>query len=98
MDKDSYLSHKSNVNKQMQELDEKIKARENTSRTITPQGGAFIEKYKEYTELDTLTPEIARDIVNRVTVYHDGKIEIELALRDELEAVLSTLESMKSVC
>ncbi len=98
MDKDSYLSHKSNVNKQMQELDEKIKARENTSRTITPQGGAFIEKYKEYTELDTLTPEIARDIVNRVTVYNDGKIEIELALRDELEAVLSTLESMKSVC
>ena len=53
---------------------------------------------KEYTELETLTPEIARDIVNCVTVYHDGKIEIELALRDELEVVLSTLESMKSVC
>ncbi len=96
IDKESYLSHKSNVNKQMQELDEKINALENTSRTVTPQGETFIEKYKEYTNIETLTPEIARDIVNRVTVYHDGKIEIELALRDELEEVLSTLESAKS--
>ena len=44
-----------------------------------------MKNYKEYTELETLTAEIANDVVNRVTVYKDGGIEIELALRDELE-------------
>lgn len=56
---------------------------EKSSQTTTEQGGAFIEKYKEYTELETLTSDIANDVVKRVTVYKDGGIEIELALRDE---------------
>ena len=43
----------------------------------------LFEKYKEYTELETLTSDIANDVVKRVTVYKDGGIEIELALRDE---------------
>ena len=48
----------------------------------------------QYTELDTLTSEIANDVVKRVTVYKGGGIEIELALRDELEKLLTCLETV----
>ncbi len=38
--------------------------------------------------------DIANDVVKRVTVYKDGGIEIELALRDELEKLLTCLETV----
>lgn len=66
-------------------------------KTRRPQPGKaepFIEKYKEYAELETLTSEIANDVVKRVTVHKDGGIEIELALRDELEKLLTCLETV----
>jgi DNA repair exonuclease SbcCD ATPase subunit len=92
MDKDSYLSHKASIHAQLQELTEKMEQLEKSSQDTSEQGGAFIDKYKEYTELETLTTEVARDVVKRVTVYKDGCIEIELALRDELEELLNCIE------
>lgn len=88
------MSSKASNQAQMQELTDKMERLEKSSQTSTEQGGAFIEKYKEYTELETLTAEIANDVVNRVTVYKDGGIEIELALRDELEKLLTCLETV----
>ncbi len=76
----------------MQELSDKMESLEKSSQTTTEQSGAFIEKCKEYLELETLTSDIANDVVKRVTVYKDGGIEIELALRDELEKLLTSLE------
>ncbi len=78
----------------MQELTDKMERLEKSTQSTTEHGGAFIEKYKEYTELETLTGEIARDVVKRVTVHKDGGIEIELALRDELEELLNCLEAL----
>lgn len=94
IDKETYLSQKASNQAQMQELSEKMELLEKSSQTTTEQVGAFIEKYKEYTELETLTSEIANDVVKRVTVYKDGGIEIELALRDELEKLLTCLETV----
>ena len=94
IDKETYLSNKASNQAQMQELTDKMERLEKSSQTSTEQGGAFIEKYKEYTELETLTAEIANDVVKRVTVYKDGGIEIELALRDELEKLLTCLETV----
>ena len=94
IDKETYLSQKASNQAQMQELTEKMERLEKSSQTTTEQGGAFIEKYKEYTELETLTSDIANDVVKRVTVYKDGGIEIELALRDELEKLLTCLETV----
>lgn len=92
IDKETYLSHKASNQAQMQELSDKMESFEKSSQTTTEQGGDFIEKCKEYLELETLTLDIANDVVKRVTVYKDGNIEIELALRDELENLLTTLE------
>ena len=93
IDKETYLSHKASNQAQMQELTDKMERLEKSSQTSTEQGGAFIEKYKEYTELERLTSGIANDIVRRITVHKDGDIEIELALRDELEMLLDRLET-----
>ena len=93
IDKETYLSHKAGCLTQMQELSDKMDHYEKITQTAPEQGGAFIEKYKEYTELETLTSGIANDIVRRITVHKDGGIEIELALRDELEMLLDRLET-----
>ena len=94
IDRETYLSHKASNQTQMQELTEQMKRLEQSSQSTPEQGGAFIQKYREYTELETLTGEIANDVVKRVTVYKDGGIEIELALRDELEMLLTCLETV----
>ncbi len=94
IEKETYLSHKATSQAQMQELTDKMERLEKSTQSTTEHGGAFIEKYKEYTELETLTGEIARDVVKRVTVHKDGGIEIELALRDELEELLNCLEAV----
>lgn len=94
IDKETYLSHKASNQSKMQELSEQMERLEKSSQAATEQGGAFIEKYREYTELETLTAEVANDVVKRVTVYKDGGIEIELTLRDELEKLLACIEAV----
>lgn len=81
----------------MQELNEKMTRLEKSSQDTAEQGGAFIEKYREYTELETFTNDIANDVVKRVIIHKDGGIEIELALRDELERLLTCLETEDAV-
>lgn len=94
IDKETYLSHKASNQAKAQELSEQMERLEKSSQAATEQGGAFIEKYREYTELENLTAEVANDVVKRVTVYKDGGIEIELALRDELEKLLACIEAV----
>lgn len=94
IDKETYLSHKASNQAKAQELSEQMERLEESSQAATEQGGAFIEKYREYTELENLTAEVANDVVKRVTVYKDGGVEIELALRDELEKLLACIEAV----
>lgn len=96
INKETYLSQKASNQAQMQELTRRMKQLEQPTQATPEQGGAFVQKYKEYTELETLTGEIANDVVKRVTIYKDGGIEIELALRDELEKLLTCLETVNA--
>ena len=97
IDKETYLSHKAESQVQMQELIERMKCLKKSTQDTAGQGKAFIEKYKHYTELKELTAEIAEDVVKRVTVHRDGWVEIELALRDELEDLLHRTETANAV-
>lgn len=86
--REDYLSQKQRQNEESQALTTKIAELEAALRTpATSQ--PFIEKYKSYTELTELTSDIANDLVKRVVVYPDNRLEIELNLRDELEALLA---------
>lgn len=43
----------------------------------------FVENYGKYTELDELTNEIASDLLERVTIWPDGRLDISLNYLDE---------------
>ncbi len=97
IDKETYLSHKAESQAQMQEIVERMKCLKKSTQERAGQGKAFIEKYKHYTELKELTAEVAEDVVKRVTIHRDGWVEIELALRDELEDLLQRTETADAV-
>ena len=44
----------------------------------------LVEKYRDLSELDNLTAEIAADLLNRVTIWPDGRMEVELNYLDEI--------------
>lgn len=51
---------------------------------LTTDPGSFVEKCKEHSDLGGLTAEIAADLLNRVTIWPDGRLEIELNYLDEI--------------
>ena len=84
--REDYLSQKQRQNEESRALTAKsaeLEAALRTPATSQP----FIEKYKSYTELTELPSDIANDLVKRVVVYPYNRLEIELNLRDELDAL-----------
>lgn len=92
-DREAYLSQKQKITAQLQELTEKdaeLKASASVSDADT---SPVLERYRQYTELDTLTPAVAKELVQRVVVYPDSRLEVQLNCRDELEALLAEVRS-----
>ena len=88
-DRKAYLAQKQKITAQLQELTEKeaeLKAAVIASHTDT---SPILERYRQYTELDTLTPAIAKELVQRVVLYSDSRLEVQLNCRDELEEMLA---------
>lgn len=95
--KDTYLAQKQVINTQIQELAGQVATLEEAAQSPNAGGNIFIEKYKEYTELETLTGDAAKELVKNVVLYPDGRMEINLLCRDELKAILCETESLSSV-
>ena len=93
IDRETYLTDKQRITAQSQEVAARIEALEKLSRRPDSGGSAFIEKYKSYLHLETLTGDVVRELVERVTVYPDAQVHIDLALRDELEILLRELDA-----
>lgn len=88
-DREAYLAQKQKITAQLQELTAKeaqLKAAASASHTDT---SPILERYRQYTELDTLTPAIAKELVQRVVIYPDSRLEVQLNCRDELEEMLA---------
>ena len=45
----------------------------------------FVAQYRKYADLDELTTEIAEELVDRITIYPDARIDILLNYTDELK-------------
>ncbi len=77
-DREAYLAQKQKITAQLQELAEKeaeLKAAASVSGADT---FPILERYRQYTELDTLTPAIAKELVQRVVVHPDNRLEVQL--------------------
>ena len=57
-------------------------------------GGRYVEKYSSYSELDGMTSEIAADLLDRVTIWPDGGLDIKLRYLDEIPSALNTNDAM----
>lgn len=50
--------------------------------------------YSSYSELDGMTSEIAADLLDRVTIWPDGGLDIKLRYLDEIPSALNTNDAM----
>lgn len=91
--RESYHSQKQNINTQMQELEEQTAAMQSAARELDASGQSILEKYREYAQLQELTADIAKELVQNVMVYPGGRLDINLDYRDELEAMLKEAEA-----
>ncbi len=55
---------------------------------ISAANSRYVEKYSRCVELDTLTEEISSDLLDRVTIWPDGRLEITLNYLDESPLML----------
>ena len=54
-------------------------------------GNAVIEQFKSYAGITALTREISTELLQSVTIYPDGRMDIQLNLADEIEDLMETL-------
>lgn len=94
--KETYLVQKQTANSQIQELASRISVLESEMKSPEANGSSFIDKYKEYAELETLTGDVAKELVEKVVLYPDGRMEINLLCRDELKAILQEKAALSS--
>ena len=66
------------------ELERKISGSDDNSNAV-------IEQFKSYAGITALTKEISADLLQSVTIYPDGRMDIRLNLADEIEALMETL-------
>lgn len=66
------------------ELERKISGSDDNS-------SAVIEQFKSYAGITALTKEISADLLQSVTIYPDGRMDIWLNLVDEIKALMETL-------
>ncbi len=73
------------IESQICSLEEKVEAY--NALSYTPE----IDAFKNYTEVDILTDEIATELLNRMTVYLGGQLDIKLNFMDELTNLAETI-------
>lgn len=82
--KKSMTAQAENLSRTISELERKISGSDNG-------GNAVVEQFKSYGGITELTKEISTELLQPVTVYPDGRMDILLNLTDEIEALMETL-------
>ncbi len=86
-----YAAQKQSITTQSEEISRTITELERKSNVDENGGNTVIEQFKSYVGITTLTKEISDAILNRVTIYPDGLMDIKLNLTDEIEALMNEL-------
>lgn len=86
--RDTYAERKAGI------LDQRDALRRSEAETksklleISTPSPDFVAKYQGYAELDKLTTEIAADLLDRITIWQDGRVEISLNYLDDIASTL----------
>lgn len=87
----SFAAQKKALTAQAEEISRTVLELERKISGSDDSGNAVIEQFKSYAGITALTREISADLLQSVTIYPDGRMDIRLNLADEIEALLETL-------
>ncbi len=89
--RESFAAQKKSMTAQAEEISHSILELEKKISGSDDNGNAVIEQFKSYAGITALTKEISAELLQSVTIYPDGRMDIRLNLADEIKALMETL-------
>ena len=89
--RESFAAQKKTLTAQAEEISRTVLELEHKISGSDDGSNAVIEHFKSYAGITALTREISADLLQSVTIYPDGRMDIRLNLADEIESLLETL-------
>ena len=83
MTKEVFLTQKAALTERQTEAAQKKELILHEIATAQAETNQFVARYSKYADLDELTTTIAEELVDRITIYPDGRIDIRLNYTDE---------------
>ena len=91
---DQYLTDKTKIEDKIKQLDnEIITISQKTNNNVINTHNNFVSTFKKYKNFTTLTREMAVELIKKIKVFDDKRIEVELNFQDEFELAVKYLES-----
>jgi len=88
LNREMYITKKATLRQRLEEISRKTESIEQRIFKAKSEHSLFVDNYGKYTELDELTSEIASDLLERVTIWPDGRLDISLNYVDEYPNIL----------
>ena len=89
--RESFAAQKKALTAQAEEISRTVLELEHKISGSDDGSNAVIEHFKSYAGITALTREISIDLLQSVTIYPDGRMDIRLNLVDEIKALMETL-------
>ena len=89
--RESFAAQKKALTAQAEEISRTVLELERKISGSDDGSNAVIEHFKSYAGITALTREISIKLLQSVTIYPDGRMDIRLNLTDEIESLLETL-------
>lgn len=89
--RESFAAQKKALTTQAEEITRTVLELERKISGSDDSGNAVIEQFKSYAGITALTREISIELLHSVTIYPDRRMDIQLNLADEIEALMETL-------
>ena len=89
--RESFAAQKKALTAQAEEISHTVLELERKISGSDDSGNAVIEQFKSYAGITALTKEISTELLQSVTIYPDGRMDIRLNLADEIKALMETL-------
>ena len=89
--RESFAAQKKALTAQAEEISRTVLELERKISGSDDGSNAVIEQFKSYAGITALTREISIELLQSVTIYPDGRMDIRLNLADEIKALMETL-------
>ncbi len=89
--RESFTAEKKSMTAQAEEISRTAAELERKMISSDDGGNAVIEQFKRYAGITELTREISIELLQSVTIYPDGRMDIRLNIADEIKSLMGKL-------